>query len=244
MRVVLSVGGSVLAPDLDVDRVEQYAAVVGRLVDEGHEVGIVVGGGTVAREYIGAARDLSANEVELDRFGIGVTRLNARLLGVAIDGRPTKPALDYEEATAALDRDGVVVMGGVAPGQTTDAVAAALAEDASADLLVFATSVDGVYTADPETDPDATRHDVLSPAALVEVVTSMSRDAGASAPVDLVAAKLIQRAGLDARVIDGTDPGAVAAAVLDDEYGGTAVVADGEVTNEEVTTLAAENGDQ
>ena len=49
----------------------------------------------------------------------------------------------------------IVVMGGVAVGQTTDAVAALLAEYVRADRLIVATSVDGVYTADPEKDPDA-----------------------------------------------------------------------------------------
>ena len=52
-------------------------------------------------------------------------------------------------------------MGGVAPGQTTDAVAALLAEYVRADRLIIPTSVDGVYTADPEKDPTATKfHDI------------------------------------------------------------------------------------
>ena len=222
MRVVISVGGSVLAPDLDPDRVAAYAAALDRLVDAGHDVGVVVGGGPAAREYIAAARALDATEVELDRVGIAVTRLNARLLRAAL-GAPTAGAEAYEAAVDALDRGAVPVMGGVAPGQTTDAVAAALAEDAGADLLVFATSVDGVYDADPETDPGATRYDSLTPAELVEVVAPMSRSAGASAPVDLLAAKLVERAGLRALVLDGRDPETVARAVFGDDHDGTDV---------------------
>ncbi|MFB6157305.1 MAG: UMP kinase [Haloferacaceae archaeon] len=229
MRVVLSIGGSVLAPDLDAGRVDDYAAAVDALVAAGWEVGVVVGGGTVAREYIDAARHLGANEVELDRIGIDVTRINARLLVAALGpDAAAGPAGDYGAAGAALRRGEVAVMGGVAPGQTTDAVAAALAEDIGADLLVFATSADGVYDADPDADPDAERYDRLSPAELVDVVVPMSRSAGASAPVDLLAAKLIQRAGLRAVVLDGTDPTAVERAVLRGDHTGTDVVPEGE----------------
>ena len=99
MRVVISIGGSVLAPDLDADRVAGHAAAVERLVEAGCEVGAVVGGGGVARDYIGAARRLGANEVQLDQIGIDVTRINARLLISALDDRAApSPAHDYEAA--------------------------------------------------------------------------------------------------------------------------------------------------
>jgi uridylate kinase len=115
-------------------------------------------------------------------------------------------------------------MGGVMPGQTTDAVAAALAEYVGADLLVYATSVDGVYSADPDSDPDAEKYDRLTPAELVDVIAPMSRDAGAAAPVDLLAAKLIERAGMRTIVLDGTDPDRIGAAVRRGDHGGTDVV--------------------
>jgi uridylate kinase len=225
MRVVVSIGGSVLAPDLDAARVAAYAEAIERLVSDGCEVGVVVGGGGVAREYIETAREIGANEVELDRLGIGTTRLNARLLIAALgDAASLAPAADTEEAAGALRRNEVAVMGGVAPGQTTDAVAAAFAESVEADLLVYATSADGVYDADPDADPDATKFAELSPAELVEVVLPMSRDAGASAPVDLLAAKLIDRAGMRAIVLDGTDPSVVVDAVSRGDHTGTDVV--------------------
>lgn len=228
MRVVLCIGGSVLAPGLDAERVEAHAAAVDALDAEGCEVGVVVGGGEVARDYIGTARRLGANEVQLDRLGIDVSRINARLLVAALgSATAASPALGYEAADAALRRDEVAVMGGVAPGQTTDAVAAVLAEDADADLLVFATSTDGVYSADPNEDDGAEKYARLSPAELIELVAPMSRDAGAAAPVDLLAAKLIQRGGLRAIVLDGTDPTAVERAVLHGDHTGTDIVPEG-----------------
>ena len=227
MKVVVSIGGSVLAPDLDPARVAAYAEAIERLVTDGCEVGVVVGGGGVAREYIGTARDLGANEVQLDQLGIGVTRLNARLLIAALGQQATlSPAEDYDEAAGALRRDEVSVMGGVMPGQTTDAVAAEFAEAVDADLLVYATSANGVYDADPNVVPDAEQYGRLTPRELVDIVVPMSRDAGASAPVDLLAAKLIDRADLRSIVLDGTDPSAIVDAVLEGNHGGTDIVPD------------------
>jgi len=229
MRVVVSIGGSVLAPDLDARRVEGHAAVVETLAAEGCEIGAVVGGGGVARDYIGAARELGANEVQLDQIGIDVTRINARLLIAALGPQvDPKVAHDYEDAGDAIRRGDVSVMGGVMPGQTTDAVAAALAEYVGADLLVYATSVDGVYSADPGTDDSAEKYDRLTPGDLVDVIAPMSRDAGASAPVDLLAAKLIERAAMRTIVLDGTDPGRIEDAVLRGEHDGTDIVPAGD----------------
>ncbi|MFB6255474.1 MAG: UMP kinase [Haloplanus sp.] len=228
MRVVISIGGSVLAPDLDADRVAGYATAVDSLVEADCEVGAVVGGGGVARDYIEAARRLGANEVQLDQIGIDVTRINARLLISALGGvSALSPAGDYEAAGEALRRGDVAVMGGVMPGQTTDAVAAALAEYVDADLLVYATSADGVFSADPDSDPGAEQYSRLTGAELVDLVAPMSRGAGASAPVDLLAAKLIERSKMWTVVTDGTDPERVTDAVLRGEHSGTDIVPEG-----------------
>ncbi len=129
MKVVVSIGGSVLVPEPSGARVAEHADVIEELVADGCRVGAVVGGGGVAREYISAARDLGANEIELDQLGIDVTRLNARLLIAALgEDAVTAPATTYDEAGEALRRSDISVMGGVAPAQTTDAVGAALAE--------------------------------------------------------------------------------------------------------------------
>ncbi|TQQ80965.1 UMP kinase [Halonotius terrestris] len=237
MKVILSLGGSVLAPDLSADRITAHADAIESLVDAGFQVGVVVGGGEVARDYITAARQLGGNEVELDELGIEVTRLNARLLIAALDAKtnPT-PAEDYAAAGEALNRGEIAIMGGVMPGQTTDAVAAALAEYVDADLLAYATSTDGVYDADPNEDPEAIRYTTMSPAELVELVVPMSRDAGSSAPVDLLAAKLIERAGMRAIVFDGTDPENVRQAILHGDHTGTDIIPEGSTEPEEWIT--------
>ncbi|MFY4813922.1 UMP kinase [Haloarcula sp. AONF1] len=225
MKVVVSIGGSVLAPDLDADRVADYADAIQSLDAQGHTLGTVVGGGPTARDYIGSARDLGANEIELDQLGIAVTRLNGRLLIAALDDRaaPT-PAESYDEGREAIRRGDIPVLGGIVAAQTTDAVAAAFAEYVGADLLVYATSVPGVYDADPNEDDDATRFDELGASELVDVIADIEMDAGSSAPVDLLAAKIIQRSGIRTIVLDGTDPGRVVRAVEDGEYEGSEIL--------------------
>jgi len=224
MKVVVSIGGSVLAPDLEPDRVRAYADVVEGLVEAGHDVGVVVGGGTVARDYITTARELGANEMQLDQLGIGVTRLNARLLVAALgDVAAPEPPESYEAAGAAIRRGEVPVMGGMTPAQTTDAVSAVLAEYVGADLVVYATSVPGVFDADPNVDPDAEKQDHLLPDELVSIVTEGEMAAGSNSPVDLLAAKVIERGGLRAIVLDGTDPERVTRAVEDGAHDGTEV---------------------
>jgi len=228
MRVVISIGGSILAPELDSNRVAAHAEVIESLAAEGCEVGLVVGGGGVARDYITAARDLGANEVQLDQLGIDVTRINARLLISALGSgvKPT-PATDYDAAGDALRRGDISVMGGITPGQTTDAVAAAFAEYVDADLLVYATSTDGVYDADPEADPEAIKYTTMSPSELVDLIVPMSRNAGASAPVDILAAKLIERSGMRTVVLDGSEPSNIETAVLGGDHTGTDIIPPG-----------------
>jgi uridylate kinase len=228
MRVVISIGGSVLAPNLDAERVEGHAAVIEALAREGCEIGAVVGGGGVARDYIGTARSLGANEVQLDQIGIDVTRINSRLLIAALGSQvDPKVAYDYEAAGDAIRRGDISVMGGVTPGQTTDAVAAALAEYVDADLLVYATSVDGVFSADPNEDDTATKFEEMTAGELVDVIGGIEMNAGSSAPVDLLAAKLIERARMRTIVIDGTDPTRIEPAVLHGEHTGTDIVPQG-----------------
>lgn len=223
--MVVSLGGSILAPDVAAESIQNHVAAIEDLLDADCALGVVTGGGAIARRYITTARQLDANEIQLDQLGVATTRLNARLLIAAL-GEPAAPrvATDYETAGEAMRRGDVAVMGGVAPGQTTDAVSAALAEYTDADLLVYATSVAGVYSADPKTTADAEKFETLSAEELVDIIVDIEMRAGSQAPVDLLAAKLIQRSGVRAIVLDGTDPKQIVEAVLSGEHDGTDII--------------------
>ena len=226
MRLVLSIDGSVLVPELSPQQLEAYADVITTLA-EAHEICVVTGGGAPAREYIDVGRAIGANEIELDRIGIGVTRLNARLLIAAIgDETVLAPAREHETANSALRRGDIVVMGGTAPAQTTDAVSAVLVEYVDADRLIYATSTPGVFTSDPNTCPDAEPFDELTPSQLVSLILDLDMTAESSVPIDLHAAKMLQRAQCETIVLDGGDPENILTAIRTGEFEGTKIIPD------------------
>lgn len=206
MRIVIKVGGSAIAPSLEAKRFSDYARVIRSLAKD-HTVLVVVGGGTPAREYINVTKELNASNALRDLIGIGVSRLNARLLISAMnDAAYPEPPHDYQEANLAMYSGKIVIMGGVQPGQTTDAVAAILAEYVNADLLIRTTSVDGVYTADPKLDKAAKKIDRMTPQQLLELVAKMEMTAGANNIFDMLGAQVIKRSHIPMVIISGHDP--------------------------------------
>ncbi|MDG6243108.1 MAG: UMP kinase [Methanolobus sp.] len=206
MLIILSVGGSILAKELKPDSFLVYADALKELSKE-HDLVVVTGGGVAARDYISVARSAGANEVECDYIGIDITRLNARLLISALgDAAYPEPPRDYKQAQEVLTSGKIVVMGGVIPGQTTDAVAAILTEYLRADLLVIATAVDGVYSADPRKDPNAVKYETMTAKQLVNTVITTEMKAGSKSPVDPLAAKIIERCNIETIVMEGSDP--------------------------------------
>ncbi len=222
MKIVVSVGGSVLARDLSPGRFRGYAAALSE-ISKKNTVFVVTGGGKAAREYIQAARELGADESTCDLIGIELTRLNARLLIAALgDAAYYEPPLNYKEARNAGLTGKIVVMGGVTPGQTTDAVSAVLAEYTGADLLINATSIDGVYTSDPKKNRDARKFDSMTPRQLIEIVMKTEMVAGANSPTDLLAAKIIERSNIRTIVLNGEEPQNIVDAVSG-KYCGTVI---------------------
>lgn len=213
MKIVIKVGGSAIAPGLDARRFKEYADVIRELAKE-HTVLVVVGGGKPARDYIAVSKELKANNSILDYIGIGVSRLNARLLISALgDLAYPEPPYDYQQANLAMYSGKVVVMGGVVPGQTTDAVAAILAEYVYADLLIRTTSVDGVFTADPKHDPGAKKIDSMTSQELLDMVTRMEMTAGANNIFDMLGAQIVKRSRITMIVVNGNDPSNILKAV-------------------------------
>ena len=201
MKFVYSLGGSILA-GRDAQSLQEYALALKELARE-HQIFVVVGGGRIAREYIEKARALGASEIFCDSIGIGATKLNALLLVAALgDAAPQEIPASYSQAAESSFR--IVVMGGLSPGQTTDAVSALLAERVGADRLIIATSVDGIYTADPERDPSAKKLVTMTPRALVRLAMDTELKAGSRSPIDPLAAKIIERSSIPTAVVLGS----------------------------------------
>jgi uridylate kinase len=222
-KVVISLGGSILMPSLEKNRIGKYVPVLQEIAAR-HQLFVVVGGGGEARRYIGAARTLGIDEGTADEIGILITRLNATMLVAAMgDDAYPRVADSHAEAKKFAEHRKCVIMGGITPGQTTDAVAAVLAERVHASVFVNVTSVDGIYSADPKIDKNAVRYDHLTPRQLIEIVGKAQLVAGINTVLDIIAARVVERSGIPLVVLDGTDPENLRSAVLSGVYTGTIV---------------------
>ena len=150
-RVVVSIGGSILIPDHeDSVFIKELAQMITELNKEVQLV-VICGGGKIARYYTNTSAELGASVFEQDLLGIGTTRLNAKLLALALgDISSTEIPLNAADAANMSVPGKVVVMGGTEPGHTTDAVASMVAKEMEADRVVNATSVDAVHTHRPK----------------------------------------------------------------------------------------------
>lgn len=220
MRVVVRVGGSVVGSPLNAPLIGRYVDLLKELKLQGHEVVAVVGGGSLARDFISVAADLGLEETRRDWAAIHVSRLFAQLfvLGLGEAGCGRVP-VSLDEAEACLETGKVVVLGGLRPGMTTDAVAAMIGERVEADLLVKGSNVDGIYTKDPKKFPDAIKLDKLKFDDLGGLFEASEHRAGINQIIDPEAIKVLQRCRLKTIVVNGYVAENVLAAVNGEHVG-------------------------
>lgn len=207
MKVVVRIGGSVIASPPDAQIMQRYAELLGNMKKHGHQLVVVVGGGSIARDFIKIAKDLGLGEPDQDEIAISVSRLFAQLLAMKLDVLSSKTiSRSVDEAIQLLRSGKIVVMGGLRPGMTTDAVAAMVAERIAADLLVKASDVDGVYTKDPKQHPDAEKLDELRFEDLGRLFESNTHEAGIHQILDPEAVRILQRCRIRMVIVNGFIP--------------------------------------
>ncbi len=178
-RVLLKLSGEALMGEdsYGINRavIERIVAEVGEVVAMGVQVAVVIGGGNIFRGLAPAAAGM--DRVTADYMGMLATVMNAMALQDAmkrlgLDCR-VQSALNLEQVAEPYIRgkalryldEGKVVIFGAGTGNpffTTDTAAALRAVEMNAEVVIKATKVDGIYTADPKKDPKATRYTNLT----------------------------------------------------------------------------------
>lgn len=178
-RILLKLSGEALMGDnqygIDASRLEQYVKEIKEVKDLGVEIAIVIGGGNIFRGV--QAESSGIDRVQGDYMGMLATVINAMALQSALEkaGLYTRlmSGIKIEEvcepfikrrAVRHLEKGRIVIFGaGIGnPYFTTDSTASLRAIEMEADVVLKGTRVDGVYTADPEKDPTATKFPQIS----------------------------------------------------------------------------------
>lgn len=178
-RILLKLSGESLMGHqgygIDPERLGQYAGQIKAVAENGVQVAIVIGGGNIFRGLQGAAKGF--DRVKGDQMGMLATVINSLALSSALESIGQKARVftainmfpigqQYSKwlAIEAMERGEVaIVAGGTGnPFFTTDTGSALRGIEVEADVMLKGTRVDGVYTADPEKDPTATKFDEIT----------------------------------------------------------------------------------
>jgi len=219
MKLIISLGGSLLTRELNSENFKRYADVLKRLKGEGHKLIVVCGGGKVCREYRDIAKELGGDNVLLDWIGIEASHMNAFTLIAALGNDAHPVTLRTVEEVKKHFNNKILVCGGNLPGCSTGYDAALFAEAVKADLLIKASDVDGVYSADPDKDPNAKKFDRLSHEEFLKIIEQNPQIPGEYRLFDLKATKLIKEAKIKTIFIDGNDPEEIIRAVEGKHHG-------------------------
>ena len=226
-RILLKLSGEALTGDaefgIDPKVLDRMAVEVGQLVGLGVQIGMVIGGGNLFR---GAAlHSAGVERVTGDHMGMLATVMNALAMRDALERAsiPTRVMSaipmsgvveHYDRRTAIrhLNASDVVIFsaGTGNPFFTTDSAACLRGIEIDADLVLKATKVDGVYSADPEQDPSAVKYDHLTFDEVIEKKLGV---------MDMTAILLSRDHGVPIKVFNMNRPGALLANVLGDADG-------------------------
>ena len=229
-RVLLKLSGESLMGHqgygIDTERLNSYANQIKAIVDGGVQVAIVIGGGNIFRGLSGAAKGF--DRVMGDQMGMLATVINSLALCSALNALgqvakvftainmfPIGEQYSKWKAIEALNRGEVAIIAGGTgnPFFTTDTGSALRAVEVEADVMLKGTRVDGIYTADPEKDPTATK--------FTEITYDEIYNRGLRV-MDLTATALCKENNMPIVVFDMDTPGNLAK-VIDGEPIGTLV---------------------
>ena len=212
MVTVLSVGGSIVAPDKpDFDFLDKFSKIIRAWLsqDLSRKLIMVIGGGAPARDYQNAYRKVcdlhkkNINNDEADWIGIMATRLNAQLVKAVFEDLCPNPVV-YDPTAVDDFRGQILVAAGWKPGFSTDNDAVVLAERFSGNLVVNLSNIAKVYTDDPKKNPEAKPIDSISWEDFIKIVGT-EWVPGKNTPFDPIASQRAQKVGIKVICAAGND---------------------------------------
>lgn len=220
---VLSIGGSILIDEKpNAKMIEKISNSINALAREGNKFVLVVGGGKTARQYIGTAKTLGANNFVQDEIGIQATRLNAMLLLSKIENVFPKICTSIFQAKESIDFGKIPIFGGLIPSFTTDAVAALIAESLNG-TFVNLSNVNGVYSDDPKQNSKAKLLSETTYDELLSIIRKNQSLPGQNAIIDLPAAIILKRSNIPAFFLNGLDTQNLESFIRGQSFKGTTV---------------------
>ncbi|MGP6219898.1 UMP kinase [Caldiplasma sukawensis] len=221
-KFVISLGGSLVIPDLpDLKFLNSFRDFWNKFGNQC--LGVVVGGGKTARNYIQSMKQFTDNNFFLDEIGIQATRMNARLVSYVIDVDQTHIPESINDAIDMINSQGKVVMGGTVPGHTTDTVSMLLAESLGIKKVYNLTSVDGVYDSDPKQNKNARFLKTLKYDEAFNLSLSSYTGAGSNQFMDSVSILIAKRSNIKIVIIGGKDFSNIENAINEKDFRGTII---------------------
>ncbi len=239
---VLSVGGSIIAPDkVDVQFLSEFAKMACDYLTSTKDTRLILvaGGGAPARVYQNSYRDVLSTYSEKEKsvlgfateqdtnnacdwMGIMATRLNAQILKTCFGPLCVHDVVTDPTAAPEVFEGRVLVAAGWKPGFSTDNDAVLLAEKYSADTVVNLSNIEKVYTDDPRKNPDAKPLDVISWADFRKMVGD-EWVPGKNCPFDPIASRKASAMGLKVICAGGKNIPNIRAILDGKDYIGTTI---------------------
>ena len=195
MRLVISVGGSIIVPEeVDYSFLLKFKKLIIELAKK-HKIVLVTGGGKTARRYIEALRKSGASIQAQDEVGIESTRLNALLLLEFFKLKQKIPK-NLNEVVNLAEKEPLVISGGFdwdGISRTSDGCAAEISAEFHADFLINMTNVAGLYNKDPQKHKDARLIRNINYADFNEIIAKVKEKPGQHFILDGQAAKFITK---------------------------------------------------
>ncbi|OGG25764.1 aspartate kinase [Candidatus Gottesmanbacteria bacterium RIFCSPLOWO2_01_FULL_39_12b] len=202
--IVISLGGSLVVPNggMDLKFLSEFNSFIRNKIASKWRFFIVIGGGSTARHYIDAAKNVAGNitDWDLDYLGIHATRLNAHLIRTIFqDIAHPRIIQNYERKIANLTQP-LVVASGWKPGRSTDYDAVLLARDYGSQVIINMSNISQVYDKDPNKYNDARPINKISWEDFEKLVGT-TWSPGSNLPFDPIATKLAKKLNLTVYVI-------------------------------------------